>query len=93
MAKIDLSKFKKPTQNFLKPEMREEEKISPVKEKKKKVEEKIGRPRSEKKGELLSKPVTINFTEEQLEKINGKRGMASAATYLRNVIREAGIID
>ncbi len=94
MAKIDLSKFnKKPTERFLtQNENAKDSKATP----KARVEEKAvksGRPKNEKKLELFSMPLTINFTEKQLEQINVKRGMVSASTFLRSIIKNAGIIE
>jgi len=94
MAKIDLSKFnKKPTERFL----TQNENVKDSKATSKaRVEEKVvksGRPKNEKKLELFSMPLTINFTEKQLEQINVKRGMVSASTFLRSIIKNAGIIE
>ena len=94
MARIDLSKFnKKPVERFLtqNENVKDSKATSKAKSEEKKV--KSGRPQNEKKVELFSMPLTVNFTEKQLEQINVKRGMVSASTFLRSIIKNAGIIE
>lgn len=96
MGKIDLSKFnKKPTERYLtqNENLKTSKMSTRAREKAEDKTVKSGRPKNEKKLELFSMPLTINFTEKQLEQINVKRGMVSASTFLRSIIKNAGIIE
>jgi hypothetical protein len=91
MAKIDLSKFKKPESNYLKPSVSsEKEKINTFKEEKEKPKksDKIGRPMAE--DEPLNVPLTINFTQTEFQKIKDKAGDVPIAKWARGIIRNAG---
>jgi len=95
MAKrFDLTKFRTPVKNYLTEDEKKEVvtiKKTPSKSlpKEKKVG-KVGRPTIEKSP--LNSPLTINFTEEEYNKIKEKAGLAPMTGYLREIIKNSGII-
>jgi hypothetical protein len=97
MANPDLTKFKKSTTNYLKPTvnnpvLEEKTKVAATQNKKdkKKPSNSGGRPMVE--DQPMDKKISINFTANELDKITKKRGMVAVATYLRSIIKSAGVI-
>lgn len=99
MTKMDLSKFKKPTTNYLKEKPAGEisaenelsvKKTSAIKKEKTKKSEKIGRPIIGE--EPLSIPVTVNFTQTEIEKLKKSAGIAALSTYVRHIVKKSGVI-
>lgn len=101
MAKnFDLSQIRKPTvrEKFLKPVEKNQDNItngSTKKEvKKNKMEKektvKMGRPRITE--EPLTEKVSINLTSSEMDKLKDKIGLVPAAAYLRNELKQKGII-
>ena len=95
MAKFDARKFKGPSNMFLKNHSEEQGVTQdvtvitkPVKVKKKTG--KMGRPTIEK--DPLNSPLTLNFTEKEYGLIKEKAGLAPMASYVREIIKKAGII-
>ena len=90
--KIDLTQFRVSSKKYLKPEEENneaQEAVVKVKKEGKKTG-KVGRPTIEK--EPLNSPLTINFTKKELEKIKGKAGLAPMTGYLREIIKNSGVI-
>lgn len=95
MAKFDANKFRGPSRTFLKENSTEQgitqdasAVAKPAKEKRKTG--KMGRPTIEK--EPLNSPLTLNFTEKEYSKIKEKAGLAPLASYVREIIKKAGVI-
>ena len=89
---FDLSKLTKPDNQFLIKEKIETTAIQESEKKKivRKKAEKVGRPIIG--NEPLNKKITINFTENEIEKLIGKAGIIPVSPYIRDVLKKAGII-
>ena len=94
---MDLSKFKKPTTNYLKPAEEVSvgkevsgKKTNPIKKDTVKKSEKIGRPIIGE--EPLSIPVTVNFTQTEIEELKKSAGIAALSTYVRHIVKKSGSI-
>ena len=84
MKSFNLSNLKPENKKLLvrpAPSVKEE---SVVTEKPKKKSGKVGRPMIE--SEPLNRPVTINFTASEWEKIKKKAGRVSVSVYLRDLV-------
>jgi len=99
--KIDLTKFKKPTNSYLQksPENIVQKSInSSIASEKKVVNQATKKEKSEKKGRPLtgSEPlncvISLNFSESELQKIKDKAGMVPMTKYLRAILAEAKVI-
>ncbi len=95
--KIDFTKFKKPTQSYLKKEEVVEsnpKKIERVSEKKElKAKNKIdkkGRPLTG--TEPLNCVISVNFTESEVRMIKNQAGMIPITKYLRSFLQNAKVI-
>lgn len=95
--KIDFTKFKKPTQSYLKKEEVVEsnpKKTERVSEKKElKVKNKIdkkGRPLTG--TEPLNCVISVNFTESEVRMIKDQAGMIPITKYLRSFLQNAKVI-
>jgi hypothetical protein len=91
--KIDLTKFKRPTQNYLKekevPKVQDE--IILPKEAKKVVKvEKIGRPIIG--DEPISKRFSLAFTETEYNTLKENAGKIPLASFIRDVLKVAKVI-
>ncbi len=92
MAKIDLTKFKKPTQSYLKEEPKEEPKeVNLLKEKNKPAKtEKIGRPTIGE--EPISKRFSLAFTETEYNTLKENAGKIPLASFIRDALKAAKVI-
>ena len=91
MAKIDLTRFKKPTQNYLKEEVDGREKVIISKEKKKPAKiEKTGRPTIG--DELISKRFSLAFTETEYNTLKKNAGRIPLAPFVRDILKNAKVI-
>lgn len=99
--KIDLTKFKKPTNSYLQksPENIVQNSVSSSTTSEKKINNKVSKKeKSEKKGRPLtgSEPlncvVSLNFSESEVQKIKNKAGMVPMTKYLRAILFEAKVI-
>lgn len=99
--KIDLTKFKKPTNSYLQKSSeniaQNEVNLSTVSEKKannkinkKEKTEKKGRPLTG--SEPLNCVVSLNFSESEVQKIKNKAGMVPMTKYLRAILSDAKVI-
>jgi len=91
--KIDLTKFKRPTQNYLKE--KEEPKvqndiIAPKEAKKVKKVEKIGRPTIG--DEPISKRFSLAFTETEYNTLKENAGKIPLASFIRDILKLAKVI-
>jgi hypothetical protein len=91
--KIDLTKFKRPAQNYLKE--KEEPKVqndvvAPKEVKKSQKLEKIGRPTIG--DEPISKRFSLAFTETEYNTLKGKAGKIPLASFIRDVLKDAKVI-
>ena len=93
VKKIDLTKFKRPTQNYLKE--KEEPKIQnevivPKEVKKVQKVEKIGRPTIG--DEPLSKRFSLAFTETEYDTLKENAGKIPLASFIRDILKVAKVI-
>ena len=95
--KIDFTKFKKPTQSYLKKEevveqnQKKSEQISEKKDSKAKNKiDKKGRPLTG--TEPLNCVISVNFTESEVRLIKDKAGMIPITKYLRSFLQNAKVI-
>ncbi len=96
---LDLSKYDNTNHDLLQKEQKSKLKVAankteaPVKKEKKKVEEDKGpRGRPLMANEVLSKPVTVNFTESEKEMLLEKAAGVTLSTYLRKQLKDAKVI-
>ncbi|NBV07286.1 MAG: hypothetical protein EBS06_08670 [Proteobacteria bacterium] len=91
--KIDLTKFKRPTQNYLKEKESSEvqSEVTSSKEIKKVVKtKKIGRPTV---GEgPISKRFSLAFTEKEYSNLKGNAGKIPLASFIRDALKTAKVI-
>lgn len=99
---LDLGQFNKTGHGFLKEETKKVEKETSTEKQKKKSknidnksaekeeDKKLGRPMIE--NDLLNKKLIASVSEAEYNKVIKDAGLVSASTYLRNKMREAGII-
>lgn len=95
--KIDFTKFKKPTQSYLKKEEvvesspKKTERVSEKKELKAKNKiDKKGRPLTG--TEPLNCVISVNFTESEVRMIKVQAGMIPITKYLRSFLQNAKVI-
>ena len=95
--KIDFTKFKKPTQSYLKKEEivesnpKKTERVSEKKELKAKNKiDKKGRPLTG--TEPLNCVISVNFTESEVRMIKNQAGMVPITKYLRSFLQNAKVI-
>lgn len=93
VKKIDLTKFKRPTQNYLKE--KEEPKIQnevivPKEVKKVQKVEKIGRPTIG--DEPISKRFSLAFTETEYNTLKENAGKIPLASFIRDILKVAKVI-
>jgi|APGre2960657444_1045066.scaffolds.fasta_scaffold60811_2 hypothetical protein len=95
--KIDFTKFKKPTQSYLKKEEvvesnpKKTERVSEKKELKAKNKiDKKGRPLTG--TEPLNCVISVNFTESEVRMIKDQAGMIPITKYLRSFLQNAKVI-
>ncbi len=91
--KIDLTKFKRPTQNYLKEKEElkvQDEIVVPKEVKKAKKSEKIGRPTIG--DEPISKRFSLAFTETEYNLLKGNAGKIPLASFIRDVLKDAKVI-
>lgn len=95
--KIDFTKFKKPTQSYLKKEEvvesnpKKTERVSEKKELKAKNKiDKKGRPLTG--TEPLNCVISVNFTESEVRMIKNQAGMIPITKYLRSFLQNAKVI-
>ena len=94
MGNINLGKFvnKKPKVSYLRNSNTEPSQNIKKENKnnKKSKSEKIGRPMTT--DEPLNHKITINLSETEIRKLKLKIGQVPAATFLRDVLKKAGMI-
>lgn len=91
--KIDLTKFKRPTQNYLKEKQEpkiQSEIISAKQPKKVKKVEKIGRPTIG--DEPISKRFSLAFTETEYNTLKENAGKIPLASFIRDALKVAKVI-
>lgn len=91
--KIDLTKFKRPTQNYLKEKEEpkvQNEIIAPKEAKKVQKAEKIGRPTIG--DEPISKRFSLAFTETEYNTLKENAGKIPLASFIRDVLKVAKVI-
>ena len=91
--KIDLTKFKRPTQNYLKEKEEpkiQNEVIAPKEVKKVQKVEKIGRPTIG--DEPLSKRFSLAFTETEYDTLKENAGKIPLASFIRDILKVAKVI-
>jgi|LauGreSBDMM110SN_4_FD.fasta_scaffold398218_2 hypothetical protein len=91
--KIDLTKFKRPTQNYLKEKEEpkvQNEVIVPKEVKNVQKSEKIGRPTIG--DEPISKRFSLAFTETEYNTLKENAGKIPLASFIRDILKDAKVI-
>ena len=91
--KIDLTKFKRPTQNYLKEKEEpkvQNEVIVPKEVKNFQKSEKIGRPTIG--DEPISKRFSLAFTETEYNTLKENAGKIPLASFIRDILKDAKVI-
>jgi hypothetical protein len=88
--KIDLTKFKRPTQNYLKEKEEPKVQNDVIVPKEAKKAEKIGRPTIG--DEPISKRFSLAFTETEYNTLKENSGKIPLASFIRDILKVAKVI-
>lgn len=88
--KIDLTKFKRPTQNYLKEKEEPKVQNDVIAPKETKKVEKIGRPTIG--DEPISKRFSLAFTETEYNTLKENSGKIPLASFIRDILKVAKVI-
>lgn len=90
MVKIDLTKFKRPTQNYLKEEERGQGDAISNEKKKSSKGKKVGRPTVG--DEPISKRFSLAFTQIEYDTLKKNAGKIPLASFIRDALKSTKVI-